>query len=185
MKFFIACYFLVAGLSFAASNSVFKTIDSRQIENLPYEIHEEFRGKDSVLVEGQTFKVLRRSTAIQRYPCSHCHDQMRQTVNAKPTKAHWNVKMLHPNFSNTCNLCHGGDKSLVTLEGDSVGFDHSYKVCAQCHGMQYKDWVGGAHGKRAVGWKAQRVILNCTECHNPHDPEFKKRKPATFATYPQ
>jgi cytochrome c2 len=41
--------------------------------------------------------------------------------------------------------------------------------------------VGGAHGKRISYWAGQRVVKNCTACHDPHSPRFKKRWPVIYS----
>ncbi len=52
--------------------------------------------------------------------------------------------------------------------GQKIDFDHSYQLCGQCHFRQKRDWLGGAHGKRETYWAGERVVRNCTSCHNPH-----------------
>ena len=186
MRFLIFGSMLLLGSASATtSDSVFEMIQSRQSEVVPYDSFEDYRGQNSVIVDGHSFRVLKRSPFIERYPCKNCHEHPSDSSEMQSYQAHWDQKMLHPQFSDSCSLCHGDDKGLKTINGKSISFDHSYKLCAQCHGIQFKDWLWGAHGKRVVGWQAKRVIQNCTGCHNPHDPSFKKRKPATFATYPQ
>ena len=64
-----------------------------------------------------------------------------------------------------------GNPEWLTLAGlDPVPLNESYRLCAQCHFIQVEAWSGGAHGKRLDTWRGPRVVMNCTDCHNPHDP---------------
>lgn len=71
---------------------------------------------------------------------------------------------------------------LVTLTGNQLDFNNSYKLCSQCHSPQFEDWKGGAHGKKVAGWAPPRASMTCVNCHNPHDPGFKTKWPARFNT---
>jgi Cytochrome c3 len=130
------------------------------------------------------FFVLARKAAIQKYPCSACHtvplERMRGAAGS-PRRAHWDVTLDHaPTAVMTCGTCHALDApdTLRTLQRTEVDFDYSYQVCAQCHARQADDWASGAHGKRAGGWAPPRVVLACTQCHNPHQPQWDTRWPA-------
>ncbi|NNF47309.1 MAG: cytochrome C, partial [Desulfofustis sp.] len=83
----------------------------------------------------------------------------------------------------TCIDCHHPEKRdyLEDKKGRKIDFDHSYQLCGQCHFRQKRDWLGGAHGKRVTNWAGDRVVFNCTTCHNPHSPRFEKRFPATYS----
>lgn len=86
-----------------------------------------------------------------------------------------------------CRSCHDAtDLGVLRLnDGTSVGFDHAYRVCAQCHFEQGRDWIGGAHGKRLAAWTGTRVILSCPACHNPHAPRIESRWPVTYPRIPR
>ncbi|HYI97881.1 MAG TPA: multiheme c-type cytochrome [Bryobacteraceae bacterium] len=132
-----------------------------------------------------TFYVLARTEKIEKLPCDRCHSEPLATLVkrqvSEPRRAHWSVELKHAKESvMTCATCHGQEKmtELKTLNGASVAFDHSYQICAQCHSKQVEDWSGGAHGKRAGGWAPPRVVFNCAECHDPHQPALAERWPA-------
>jgi nitrate/TMAO reductase-like tetraheme cytochrome c subunit len=72
--------------------------------------------------------------------------------------------------------------NLNSLTAQSIDFNASYKVCAQCHSNQFEDWKGGAHGKKVAGWAPPRASMTCVNCHNPHNPGFEKRWPVQFNT---
>ncbi len=146
-------------------------------------------GRPVVTAEGPDgplpFSVLARRPRMQRTPCASCHTvplaSMKWSGADGRARAHWAVTLMHARQDVMgCATCHEPQKldQLRTLNGRAVAFDHAYQVCAQCHATQGADWVGGAHGKRAGGWAPPRVVYNCTECHNPHQPSIPTRWPA-------
>lgn len=137
------------------------------------------------LIESQPFQTLARSGEITQYPCSSCHIEpladLQSAQGLAAPKAHWNIEIDHADESvMTCTTCHSSDNmdTLHTLTNEPVSFDHSYQVCAQCHSGIAEDWAGGAHGKRVGGWTPPRVVNNCTDCHNPHQPQWDIRWPS-------
>ncbi len=131
------------------------------------------------------FYVLERSSEITKYPCTTCHNQplarMKAGPKAENPRAHWDIVIQHANADvMNCLTCHNEGKidQLQLLTGREVSFEHSYQVCAQCHSRQFQDWTGGAHGKRIAGWAPPRVVNNCVDCHNPHQPAWEIRWPA-------
>ena len=133
----------------------------------------------------RTFYVLGRSERIEKAPCDRCHlDSLERLVarqSKEPRSAHWSIELFHAAESvMACSTCHGQQNmtDLRTLNGAKVSFDHSYHLCGQCHSRQLQDWSGGAHGKRAGGWAPPRVVYNCAECHDPHQPRLRARWPA-------
>ncbi len=135
--------------------------------------------------QGGPFRVLARKEQIERYRCSSCHGD--KEVKAKNAFAltHGNVVMQHGREGSAlgCIDCHHPQDrdALEDKKGRKIDFDHSYQLCGQCHFRQKRDWLGGAHGKRVANWAGERVVYNCTTCHNPHAPRFAKRFPATYS----
>ena len=134
---------------------------------------------------GAYFRVLSRKKDIERYKCSGCH-------NDKPVEAKQGLELTHGNVAInhgvddrrlSCIDCHHPEDRdfLEDKKGRKIDFDHSYQLCGQCHFRQKRDWIGGAHGKRVDNWAGERVVYNCTSCHNPHSPRFEKRFPATYS----
>ena len=145
--------------------------------------------RDTVLVEshyqGGRFWTRTRKDKIERYQCTQCHNnQVVKVVNAAEI-AHGDIVLDHgaPGRPLDCMTCHKKDDRdfLVTEAGSKIDLDHSYQMCGQCHFRQKKDWIGGAHGKRVGYWAGKRVVENCTACHDPHSPRFKKRWPVTYS----
>jgi len=143
----------------------------------------------SVLVteryQGGRFRTETRKDKIQRFKCSQCHNNKPVSVARAAEIAHGEIFLNHGSEARplSCYTCHKQDERdfLVTEEGTKIDMDHSYQMCGQCHFRQKKDWVGGAHGKRISHWAGQRVVKNCTGCHDPHSPRFKKRWPVTYS----
>jgi hypothetical protein len=98
---------------------------------------------------------------------------------------HGNIVLNHgqSGSSLSCIDCHHPEdrEFLGDKKGRKIDFDHSYQLCGQCHFRQKRDWLGGAHGKRAANWAGDRVVYNCTTCHNPHSPRFDKRFPVIYS----
>lgn len=133
-----------------------------------------------------SFRVLARKDTIGRFRCSNCHssDKPESLARAGAVLTHGNIQLNHGRASSlACIDCHHPDDRdyLEDKKGNKIDFDHSYQLCGQCHFRQKSDWLGGAHGKRAGYWAGERVVFNCTTCHNPHSPKFAKRFPATYS----
>jgi len=134
------------------------------------------------------FYVLERQSMLTSYPCSNCHNVPLDQLQSQPEsekKAHWNIDLVHAGLDvMNCNTCHDKNdlNQLTLIEGSAITFDHSYKQCEQCHSTQYKDWLGGAHGKRVKGWGQPKVVNSCANCHNPHQPAILSRWPARLNT---
>ena len=138
--------------------------------------------------QGGTFQVLARKQEIERYRCSSCHIvNGGKEVRGKNalTLTHGNVVVNHGQEGNAlaCIDCHHPEdrESLEDKKGRKIDFDHSYQLCGQCHFRQKRDWLGGAHGKRVANWAGDRVVYNCTTCHDPHSPRFAKRFPVIYS----
>ncbi len=179
-----------AGAAFTAGGGVVETyknatapFDEKQVDaalSLPI---------PSVLVteryQGGRFWVETRKDKMQRFKCSQCHNNKPVKVTRAAEIAHGEIILKHGSESRplACYTCHKKDERdfLVTEQGTKIDMDHSYQMCGQCHFRQKKDWVGGAHGKRISYWAGQRVVKNCTGCHDPHSPRFKKRWPVIYS----
>ena len=135
--------------------------------------------------QGGTFRVLARKQDIERYKCSSCHTAKEVLGKNAFELTHGNVVINHGQEGTAlgCIDCHHPEDldSLEDKKGRKIDFDHSYQLCGQCHFRQKRDWLGGAHGKRVSYWAGDRVVYNCTTCHDPHAPKFAKRFPATYS----
>jgi hypothetical protein len=140
-------------------------------------VHEEY--------QGGIFFTEARKTDIKRFRCSSCHNDKKVSILNAADISHADIKVIHGDKDTplACDTCHSQDDRdfLVTSKGSKIDLDHVYDMCGQCHFRQKKDWIGGAHGKRVTYWAGERVVKNCTSCHNPHSPRFEKRWPQTYS----
>jgi len=141
--------------------------------------------KANMEYQGGTFFTQARKSEIKRYKCSSCHNNKKVSIRNAADISHADIRIVHGGKDNplACNTCHSQEDRdfLVTSKGSKIDLDHVYDMCGQCHFRQKKDWVGGAHGKRVTYWAGERVVKNCTSCHNPHSPRFEKRWPKTYS----
>lgn len=140
------------------------------------------------ITEGDhTFLIPERKSQIKSFSCAECHTGSLEDLedNRSGKKAHWDISMKHADEKTmNCATCHNDEDmdNLKTLTNTEVDFNNSYLVCSQCHTKEFKDWKGGAHGKRIASWAPPRLSNTCVNCHNPHDPHFEKRFPDRFNT---
>ena len=155
--------------------------------------------------EAPEFKVTPRMDRIRNYPCTKCHDNKFVDRRVRELQdEHTKLVFEHGGGRFWCyDACHKGTDmdNLVSLRGRTVSYDESYKLCGQCH-YQRLDWYFGGHGKRQGAWENQReipmvadelkvadrnqigrwagerMILNCTECHDAHSPSIKPFEPS-------
>lgn len=133
------------------------------------------------------FLTPRRTVSITSFPCQHCHtlpvEQMGFPGDTTRRKAHWDIHLHHAGSAvMDCFTCHSQSdpNKLRSLSGQLMEFDGSHELCGQCHTHQYKDWLGGAHGKKLSGWNEPRVSQTCVGCHNPHKPALESRWPSRW-----
>ena len=101
--------------------------------------------------------------------------------------AHQNIRPVHPKATGAvCSTCHAAEnvERLVVKTNERPTLDHSYQLCAKCHFSQVEAWAGGGHGKRLDGWQGRRVVMGCTDCHDPHSPALVPRVPFPGPTLP-
>jgi cytochrome c553 len=112
--------------------------------------------------------------------CIRCHGEMEPnpTIRRLADAPHVDG-VSHGSGRVWCLVCHDQDERnyLRTLAGDRIEGDQAYLLCGACHAAQQKDWYFGGHGKRLDNWHGERVIHNCTSCHDPHDPAIEPREP--------
>jgi len=122
-----------------------------------------------------------RSATLSQYPCTSCHlGRNVVMVNQRISDAHNNVQPVHPSQTGAvCSTCHAADnvELLVLRGGEHATLDESYRLCGQCHFKEADAWAGGGHGKRLDGWQGRRVVMACTDCHDPHRPGVERRIP--------
>jgi hypothetical protein len=117
-------------------------------------------------------------------PCRACHGPEKDfPVNFKRREdllVHKNVKLNHGGVKVWCLDCHHPEKRdylLPLSDGKLIPFSKSYLLCGKCHGVKYRDWRNGIHGKRTGYWNGPKTYYLCVNCHNPHSPRFKAIEP--------
>jgi hypothetical protein len=141
--------------------------------------------KANVPYQGGDFYIDGRKDQISKFKCSSCHVSEEKKAKNTPKTFHEDIAIQHGGKEgpSACYTCHSKEdrNSLINVNREKIDIDHSYDMCGQCHFRQKKDWIGGAHGQRIEYWAGERVIKNCTSCHNPHSPKFEKQWPATYS----
>lgn len=181
------------GSNHEGHQSVNRKLQDKSVDSIQYDINisETFKDLEKILAEvpEEQFYIPKRTNMIKSFPCSNCHtkslNELKKMETDNVKNAHWNIKMKHANANvMECITCHNEDNlnDLKSITGKEISLDHSYQLCGQCHSTQYKDWQGGAHGKRLGGWAPPKVINSCVNCHNPHSPAFDTKWPARLNT---
>lgn len=118
-------------------------------------------------------------------PCSVCHDSRQPNTNNRASNQldlfHQKLTFRHGSLS--CLSCHArGDYDRLSLaDGTRVRFTDVVRLCAQCHGPQYRDYSRGSHGGMTGYWDLSRGPRKrniCVDCHDPHTPAYPRVHPA-------
>lgn len=116
--------------------------------------------------------------------CTTCHATREANTATRVgddlKEFHQGLVMKHGDLQ--CVACHGaGDYSELHLaSGESIPFSESMRLCAQCHGPQYRDYRNGAHGGMMGHWdltKGPRQRNHCLTCHDAHAPPYRPVMP--------
>jgi len=109
--------------------------------------------------------------------CSECHALFPSPAVPRETLfQHTHIRLSH-GLNDSCYNCHdrANRDALVVRGGETIGFERSVELCAQCHGLVFRDWQAGIHGRTSGSWETNspdRRRLRCSECHDPHSPAF-------------
>lgn len=158
----------------------------------PFEVTRRTSGSDAHLyrqIGRRTFALPLRTppATLAQYPCASCHEGER-IVGERAADAHGSVQPVHPELTGSaCSTCHVANAvdRLALTGGEMATLDEAYRLCAQCHFSQVDAWAAGVHGKRLDGWGGRRVVMNCTDCHDPHRPRPVPRVPFPGPRIPQ
>lgn len=116
--------------------------------------------------------------------CTTCHatrDANFATNDGNQLKEfHQGLTTQHGSLA--CVSCHNpGDYSQLRLaSGEAIEFTDSIRLCAQCHGPQYRDYLQGAHGGMTGHWdltQGPRTRNHCLVCHDAHAPKYQPVMP--------
>lgn len=117
--------------------------------------------------------------------CGVCHslpDVIRgpQTDAAGAGGPHTGLVFRHG--ANACASCHDPAEAtrLRLATGEPVPMSEAIRLCAQCHGPQYRDYTRGSHGGMRGHWdltRGPRQRNHCIDCHDAHAPAFPRFRP--------
>ncbi len=142
----------------------------------------EARVVDYAPVEGELCPLMLHREKMFEYSCNECHQKFQTEPKGKKRLAeHTKLTLKHGRNDYCLNCHHETNRNVyVTHDGKEILSDKPEELCAKCHGVVYRDWEVGAHGKLEGFWDIStegRQSLVCIECHDPHDPKFKPLNP--------
>lgn len=120
-----------------------------------------------------------------RVPCETCHSLRAASElprdPSRLTQFHKGLQFAHGEL--VCASCHaeGNPPTLHLANSERVPMVEAMRLCAQCHGPQYRDYRHGAHGGMLGYWdlsSGPRSRNNCVDCHDPHTPKIPQVVPA-------
>jgi formate-dependent nitrite reductase cytochrome c552 subunit len=120
-----------------------------------------------------------------RIGCPTCHaSQPPRPLPVSPTdlkEFHVGLTFRHGDLA--CAACHvAGRPDMVHLaDGALLAVTQALRLCAQCHGPQYRDYQHGSHGGMNGHWDLRsgpRLRNHCVDCHDPHAPQIAAVQPA-------
>jgi hypothetical protein len=119
-------------------------------------------------------EIVPRTPYLETYSCLvQCHNDLELNPVERPlTEFHTLRAVRHGPAIRWCSSCHDlfDLDRLRLFDASHVTFDESYRLCAQCHGEQHRDWQAGIHGLQTGEWGGPQARRSCTFCHDPHVP---------------
>ncbi|MCP5002837.1 MAG: hypothetical protein GY941_02655 [Planctomycetes bacterium] len=154
--------------------------------DFPGEVEEGARAKRNIVdytpVQGFLRSLRLRREPHFEYACNECH-RIFGTVEGRKGRIaeHVDLKLNHGSNDNCMNCHHKTNRNAyVASDGKEIPSNRPEILCSKCHGIVYRGWKIGAHGRVSGSWNFDSGgihILVCTECHNPHDPGFPRLAP--------
>lgn len=125
-------------------------------------------------------EIIRNSVMVGN--CHLCHSYWvpipTSTQTSNPRFAHANLQLEH-GTNDRCYNCHliSDRNKYIADDGSPIMTQTPEQLCKRCHGLVYKDWVHGTHGKWTGNYRNDtlfsRITYSCTQCHDPHNPSFR------------
>lgn len=122
--------------------------------------------------------------------CVMCHDGMTvpfpkdkkpRLITMHQDIVEDSMELMHGEGAIWCLDCHNATNrnTLIDHRGKEISFNQPQKLCGKCHGVEYRHWRMGIHGKRIGSWNAggKKRWWLCTECHNPHTVQINRFRP--------
>lgn len=125
----------------------------------------------------------RITIGVYTYRCSECHMLFPSPPETdRPLTQHRDIVLEHGINDRCFNCHHRQDRDAFADDrGGPIPYDQPQMLCAKCHGLVYRDWTHGVHGRTNGYWDADQGPvrrLKCIECHDPHAPAFAAMRPA-------
>lgn len=119
------------------------------------------------------------------YRCMECHGLFVSVSDGwvrSSLNQHRHIELKH-GINDNCYNCHDRENRdlYVGNQGVPIPADQPQMLCAKCHGLVYRDWLQGAHGRTDGYWSEEFGPLDrkkCIQCHDPHVPPFPPMRPA-------
>lgn len=120
----------------------------------------------------------------ERAACVTCHSLRRPerlpTSTAELDEFHQGLQFDHGPL--VCSMCHviGAQDTLHLADSTLIPMQDAMRLCAQCHGPQYRDYQHRSHGGLNGYWdrsQGAQVRNHCIDCHDPHIPRFQPSTP--------
>lgn len=142
---------------------------------------------DTAPVRG-ALKPLRHRRGGYEFKCSECHTAITAAQRQQPqAPQHADIVLAHGLNTNCLNCHHPVERnSYLGYDGEAIPADQPARLCAKCHGPQFRDWERGVHGRQNGHWDASRgpkTKLFCIQCHDPHNPRFQAMQPVPPPVY--
>jgi hypothetical protein len=117
------------------------------------------------------------------YACSDCHRLFPSPLETVRTLTQHTHIALNHGINTRCHNCHHRTDraAFVDDHGNPIPYGQPQWLCARCHGLVFRDWQHGVHGRSNGFWDTNRgplTRLKCIECHDPHQPAFAPMSPA-------
>jgi len=122
-----------------------------------------------------------------RVSCVTCHGIRDAGAGFPATAAalkEFHVGLVVQHGTLPCGSCHvsrtGGTPMLHLADGTELATEETLRLCAQCHGPKYQDYLHGSHGGMNGYWdlsRGPRLRNHCVDCHDPHMPKFPPSRP--------
>lgn len=111
--------------------------------------------------------------------CVACHSTQapQPSVRTSAELDQFHQGLVYKHGDQSCLACHNRDdyNALRLADGSTLQFTDVMKLCAQCHGTQFRDYQHGAHGGMTGYWdltRGDRTRNSCIDCHDPHAPKY-------------
>jgi len=116
--------------------------------------------------------------------CDTCHGPTPSlsfaAAEGAPDAFHEAVELRHGDLE--CDYCHDSEDrtQLHLANGQPLDMGDAMTLCAQCHGVQFRDYDRGSHGGMNGYWdlrQGPRSRNHCVDCHAPHAPAYQPVMP--------